>query len=155
MLKTGVLVAIPVALVAAIGLSVGVRARQEPSDGQAEETFKATCVKCHTPERIMAARKTRTQWEETIDKMTKLGATVTDEDFETVIDYLLRHSGKVNVNKAVEKDLVLVLAITKAEAEAVVAYRKTNGDFTDLDALTKVPGIDAEKLQKNKDAIAF
>lgn len=130
-------------------------ARQQPTDEQATETFKATCVKCHPADRILSARKTRTQWEETLDKMTKLGATATDEEFETVLDYLLRHCGKVNVNRAEATDISLVLDLSKADAESIVSYRKANGDFADVDALTKVPGIDVEKLQKNKDAIGF
>jgi competence ComEA-like helix-hairpin-helix protein len=135
--------------------TAGTTARQQPTDEQATEIFKTTCVKCHPADRILSARKTRTQWEETLEKMSKLGATATDEEFETVLDYLLRHCGRVNVNKAVAPDIALVLGLPSAEAESIVTYRKANGDFTDFDALTKVPGIDVEKLQKNKDAIGF
>ena len=59
------------------------------------------------------------------------------------------------MNRAVAKDIALVVGITGADADAIVTYRKANGDFADFDALTKVPGIDVDKLQKNKDAIGF
>jgi competence protein ComEA len=127
---------------------------QQP-DAQAEEVFKTTCTRCHTPDRVLSARKTRTQWEETLDKMTKLGATASDDDWTTVLDYLMRHCGKVNVNRAPAKDIALVLGITPADADAIVTFRKTNGDFADYDALAKVPGLNVEKLEKAKDAIAF
>ena len=129
-------------------------AAQQP-DEQAAEVFKTTCTRCHTPDRILSARKTRTQWEETLDKMTKLGATASDEDWTTVLGYLMRHAGKVNVNRAPAKDIALVLDISAADADAIVNFRKANGDFADYDALAKVPGINVEKLEKSKDAIAF
>lgn len=127
---------------------------QQPDD-QGADVFKTTCTRCHTPERILSARKTRTQWEETLDKMTKLGATASDEDWATVLDYLLRHYGKVNVNRSPAKDIALVLGISAADADAIVNFRKANGDFADYDALAKVPGINHEKLEKAKDAVAF
>jgi competence protein ComEA len=139
--------------VALFGISAG--ARQQPADEQAAALFTTTCTKCHTPDRVLSARKTRTQWEETIDKMTKFGASATDEDFSTILDYVLRHCGKVNVNKAPARDLTLVLGLSTEQGAAIVAYRKANGDFADIDALTKVPGLDAEHLQKNKDSIAY
>jgi competence protein ComEA len=141
-------------LVARGAMGAASAAAQQPDD-QAAEVFKATCTRCHTPERILSARKTRTQWEETLDKMTKLGATASDEDWTTVLDYLMRHCGKVNVNRAPAKDIALVLGISAANADAIVSFRKENGDFADYDALAKVPGIDVEKLEKAKDAIAF
>lgn len=148
------------AVLAAVTLLVGgaVNAAPAPAqqpDDQAEEVFKTTCTRCHTPDRILSARKTRTQWDETLDKMTKLGATASDEDWTTVLNYLMRHCGKVNVNRAPAKDIALVLGITAADADAIVTFRKANGDFVDYDGLAKVPGINLEKLEKSKDAIAF
>jgi DNA uptake protein ComE-like DNA-binding protein len=48
-----------------------------------------------------------------------------------------------------------VLGLTPADADAIVNFRKTNGDFADYDALAKVPNVNVEKLEKAKDAIAF
>ena len=64
-------------------------------------------------------------------------------------------SGRVNVNRAAAADLAKVLALTDKQASAIVDYRKANGDFADLDALCKVPGLDAEKLKAQQDAISF
>jgi amidase len=41
------------------------------------------------------------------------------------------------------------------EAESIVTHRQTHGRFDGFDALTKVPGIDREKLEKSRDAISF
>ncbi len=62
---------------------------------------------------------------------------------------------KVNVNKATAKDIETGLALTTEEAEAIVKYRTDHGNFKDYDSLTKVPGVDAKKLEAKKDAIIF
>jgi DNA uptake protein ComE-like DNA-binding protein len=41
------------------------------------------------------------------------------------------------------------------DAEALVAFRKANGNFADFDAVQKVPDIDVKTLEEHKDAIAF
>ena len=64
-------------------------------------------------------------------------------------------SGRVNVNRAQTKDIVAVLSVTQKDGDAIVEYRKTNGEFKDFDGLCKVPGIDLEKLKQGRDAIAF
>jgi competence protein ComEA len=87
--------------------------------------------------------------------MMERGAQVSDGDFEDVMDYLLRHYGRINVNKAAAEDLALVTGLSKKDAEAVVSYRDGHGDFPDFDALAKVPEVDVEKLNKARDAMTF
>ena len=113
------------------------------------------CATCHDAERILSARRTRTQWEEVIDKMIERGAAGTDEDFTAAEQYLLRVSGRVNVNRALSTDIVDVLGLTQKDADAILEYRKSNGEFKDFDGLCKVPGIDLEKLKQGRDAVSF
>jgi competence ComEA-like helix-hairpin-helix protein len=140
-------------VVAVVGAVVASSA-QEPEDAPAA-AFRRVCSNCHDSERILATRRTRTQWEEIIEKMIDRGAEGTSEDFTTAEEYLLRVSGRVNVNRAQAKDIVAVLSITQKDADAIIEYRKTNGEFKDFDALSKVPGIDLEKLKQGRDAVAF
>ena len=128
---------------------------QDPADDQSAGAFQRVCSSCHDSQRILATRRTRTQWEEVIGKMIDRGAMGTDEDFTAAEEYLLKVSGRVNVNRAAAADLAKVLALTDKQATAIVDYRKANGDFADLDALCKVPGLDAEKLKAQQDAISF
>lgn len=128
---------------------------QDPADDQSAGAFQRVCSSCHDSQRILATRRTRTQWEEVIGKMIDRGAMGTDEDFTAAEEYLLKVSGRVNVNRAAAADLAKVLALTDKQASAIVDYRKANGDFADLDALCKVPGLDAEKLKAQQDAISF
>jgi competence ComEA-like helix-hairpin-helix protein len=129
---------------------------RSPEDIKGEETFTRNCVKCHPVDRIAGSRRTRTQWEEVMTTMTTArGAVISDEDWDVIQTYLVRHYGRVNVNRATADDLAEVLGVTPETANAIVAYRKQNGEFVDYDAFAKVPGLDLEKLEKLRDAISF
>ncbi|BDU17658.1 hypothetical protein LA521A_28590 [Lysobacter auxotrophicus] len=61
----------------------------------------------------------------------------------------------VNINTAHAATLDRVLVnIGPSKAEAIVAYRKTNGPFRSADQLAQVPGIGLKTVEKNKDRIA-
>ena len=128
---------------------------QEPAKDAGKQTFENMCAKCHPPDRIVAMRRNRLQWEEVLDKMVTLGAQGSDEEFETVLEYLLRHHGRVNVNKAEASEIALVDGISAEDADAIAKYRTAHGNFKDLDALVAVPGIKADKLKENQEAITF
>jgi competence ComEA-like helix-hairpin-helix protein len=132
-----------------------IAAKAQDQDDAPAAAFRRVCSNCHDAERILSTRRTRTQWEEVIEKMIDRGAEGTSDDFTTAEEYLLRVSGRVNVNRASSKDMVIVLGLTQKDADAIAEYRKANGDFKDFDSLAKVPGIDLEKLNKGRDAISF
>lgn len=117
--------------------------------------FARVCSKCHDGTRIIEGRRLRSQWEETLEKMVALGATGTDEDFEAVLEYLVRAHGRVNVNTAAADEIGLVLHLDASQSGAIVKHREEHGKFADFEALTKVPGIPIEVLKKVRDAILF
>jgi competence protein ComEA len=134
----------------------GVASAQEPAQTFPQsDAFLRVCSSCHDAERILSNRRTRTQWQEVIEKMIERGAEGTDADFTAVEEYLVHHFGRVNINKALPKDVAAVLDLSTKDAEAIVEFRKANGDFADFDSLCKVPGIDVEKLKKARDGISF
>jgi competence ComEA-like helix-hairpin-helix protein len=101
-------------------------------------------------------RRSRSQWEETITTMiTARGAQISDDDFDTVLTYLTRVYGRVDINRATADDITEVLSIPEAMAGTIVAYRSEHGRFEDFEALAKVPGIDRTALEKRREAIAF
>lgn len=129
---------------------------KSPEELKAEDTFTRNCIKCHPADRITGSRRTRSQWEEVMTTMqTARGAVITDEDWDIIQTYLVKHYGRVNVNRATVDDLAEVLGLTPETAAAVVKYRKEHGEFVDYDAFSKVPGLDLEKLEKLRDAISF
>jgi competence protein ComEA len=146
------------ALVAAFVMGAALAAIAGVSTGSTQDpppAFARLCSKCHDGTRIIEGRRLRSQWEETLDKMVALGATGTDEDFEAVLDYLVRAHGRVNVNAAAADEIGLVLHLDAGQSGAIVKHREEHGKFADFDALTKVPGIPIEALKKVRDAILF
>lgn len=141
-------------LIALCAIAPGATA-QETSDDAGAQEFQAVCAKCHPPDRIVAGRRTKTQWEETLEKMTKLGAPITDDNYDILLSYLVHTYGRVNVNRSTPADIADAVGLTAEEAQQIVKYRDGHGPFVDFDALAKVPGVDPKKLEKNKDAITF
>lgn len=56
----------------------------------------------------------------------------------------------VNINTADKETLVLLPGVGPVMAEAILAYRKDNGNFKSVDELTKVKGIGDKTLEKLK-----
>jgi competence protein ComEA len=135
-------------------------AQQGLPDGPGKATTVRVCTGCHGAEMFSGARRTKPEWDHTINAMTtERGIDISDADYATVLKYLTANLGpsssKVNINKATSADLRKALEITAAQAEAIVQYREKNGAFKDLDAVKKVDGIDAAALDAKKDRIAF
>lgn len=122
----------------------------------AKQSFEKVCGKCHPPQSVTVGRKTQAEWEETFVKMIdEQGAKGSDDDFSAAFDYLVRHYGKVNVNRAPTREMTAVLGLSAKDAEAILSYRRDKGDFQDFESLLSVPGIDVEKLKEGKDAVSF
>jgi competence protein ComEA len=139
----------------AISFALPCAAQTELPDGAGKSTVEKLCSNCHGLATIVGLRRTKAGWQTSVDDMAARGAAGSDQEFDTVIDYLARYLGKVNVNTASSKELQEVVDISAKEADAIVKYRTANGAFKDLDALEKVPDIDAKKLAERKDRIAF
>ena len=123
---------------------------QEPKD-----VFQKVCGSCHKPESALSTRRSKEQWQETVDAMVAKGAKGTDEEFTIVLDYLVGQYGRVNVNRATGGEISEILGLSAQEGEAIVKYRKDKGRFEEFDDLGKVPGVDAKKLEKSREAISF
>jgi competence ComEA-like helix-hairpin-helix protein len=157
-----------IVLVYAGFLVLAVAVRASPIVGPAEVRLEAdtiqaperalyirVCAECHDLERTESLRRTESEWRGTIYEMIDAGAEATDSEYQTILDFLVSNYGAVAVNRAPAEDLVTVLAISKEDGDAIVAYRTTHGDFDDFDELTKVPGIDLDKLEARKASLRF
>lgn len=60
---------------------------------------------------------------------------------------------KININSATIEQLQAVKGVGPKTAAAIVAYRKANGDFDDVDDLENVKGIGEKKLKKIEDEL--
>jgi len=67
---------------------------QAPDQARSKAVFQKVCGVCHTPESAVTVRRTKAQWQESIDKMLSLGAQGTDEEFTIVLNYLVAEYGR-------------------------------------------------------------
>lgn len=128
--------------------------------GEGKDTVLRMCVKCHSPNVILAYGQNRTGWENTITKMVQKGAEGEDEDFTEIADYLTEHFPpstvqKVFVNMASDKQLADVLGISLDDAKAIVAYRDKAKGFNSLEDMKMVPNVDTKKIDAKKDQLVF
>jgi competence protein ComEA len=142
------------AIVAAVSFAP-VGAQDSLPDQPGKETVERVCSVCHELDTAIGARHTRAEWRAIVDAMLNRGAKASDEEIATIIDYLGLYVALVNVNKATAAEIEAGVAIPSKQAEEIVRYRTEHGDFTDLDSLKKVPGVDATVLEERKDRITF
>ncbi len=132
---------------------------QDLPAGKGKQLVEDTCGSCHGVDAVMAQKATREGWESIVGDMVSRGASGSEADFKTIIDYLATNFGtgpaKVNVNKAASKEIETALELTAKEADAIVKYRQDHGDFKNWDDLSKVTEVNAKKLEAKKDRITF
>ena len=56
----------------------------------------------------------------------------------------------ININRATEAELVSLDGIGSSKAQAIILYRDMFGGFKTVDELTKVKGIGAKTVDKNR-----
>lgn len=68
----------------------GESADTEPDaeDDPARLVVESKCSLCHTLDRVWSADYDRGVWEATVDRMKANGLVITDDEYETVVDYL-------------------------------------------------------------------
>lgn len=83
----------PASLLATL-LLVSSAPAQDLPDGPGKELVTKVCTACHELTRITSKKKTKQEWNDTVDKMATRGAMATDEEFEMIVDYLAKNFGK-------------------------------------------------------------
>ena len=67
---------------------------QDLPDGVGKDLVKTVCTQCHELTRITTKKRTKEEWNDTVDKMAARGARASDEEFETIVTYLAKYFGK-------------------------------------------------------------
>lgn len=121
--------------------------------------FLQTCSSCHGPETVIGHNLDVSGWTDVLNQMIQNGAQGSNDDFSAILQYLVTNFGpmpaKVNINKATAMNLRSWLGMPEKEAEAIAAYRQQHGDFKTLDDLKKVPGVDANYIDSEKNLLTF
>jgi competence ComEA-like helix-hairpin-helix protein len=138
-------------------------------EGEGSRLTMRVCGGCHGIEVATSYRLTKAGWSRVVDKMALDGANATDEEFDLIVAYLAKNFGKtpsaglspaavpakLNVNKASPVQLEKHLALSRQEAAAIVRYRDEHGGYKNLRDLKKVPGLNVNKIEANKDRLVF
>lgn len=130
-------------------------------DGPGKAVTQKVCGACHAAELVIGRQEERETWGAITEDMVQRGAVGTDEELYQVVDYLATNFSKtspvmkLNINKATAKDFQAGLRLTEKQAAAVIHEREEKGGFKSVDDLKKVPGIDAAKIEANKNRLAI
>lgn len=146
-------------------MSVSLAAQDVLPDGKGKDTLENTCAECHGLDRALEELRTSANWREIALKMRAKGATMTDAELETLVEYLSQNFGKedarpkdhdkINVNQATAKELADALQLEISAAEAIVRYRRRNGRFKHWRELADIKSVDRAKIEANKDRLIF
>lgn len=132
------------------------KAQDDIPNGPGKDTVVRVCTACHDLGAVQSMSGNKDIWQSVVDDMKGRGADGTDDDFKAVVTYLAKYYGpSVNVNTATADTMVTELGITADEGAAIVKYRMANGDIKDWDTLSKVPGLDASKLEPLKKRLKY
>jgi competence protein ComEA len=129
-------------------------------DGPGKEETQKICAQCHELDKSFSVNQDRAGWQRTVDKMVALGAKGTEQEFNAIVDYLVKNFPadevpKINVNKAEAIEFESGLSLRRSQAAAIIKYREKHGKFKSIADLKKVPGVDAAKIEAKKDRLIF
>ena len=127
-------------------------------DGPGKEIVVKACVDCHGAANFRKFRLPENEWWDKVADMVERGAKADDKEQTAIVAYLVRNFGKdckVLMNSAPQSELIVVLRFTPAESQAIVGYRSDNGAFKTWQDILKVPGVDARKIEAQKEKMAF
>ena len=145
----------------AFALAANNRANDEAKDlpeGPGKELVASVCIDCHTAGTFRKMRMNEAEWVDKVGDMVDRGAKADEKQQAEIVAYLLRNFGpdaKANMNTAPHSELMVVLGFTTDEAKSLVAWRTDHGSFKDWSELLKVPGVDAKKLEAQKNKMTF
>jgi competence protein ComEA len=145
-----------VALACLIWGFAGAAAWAQIPDGPGKDVTVQLCGNCHEVDVVKQYHQEKSAWADTISQMVEKGLVATDDQLNTILEYLVKNFGPpINVNKATASDLERQLEITAKEAAAIVQYRGEKGSFKEIDDLKKVPDLDFKKIEAKKDRLVF
>jgi len=78
-----------------LALAVTLCAQDDPlPEGEGKKVVEKVCSGCHGPENYVKLRLDKDGWEKVVGDMIENGATGTDQEYDIVVAYLVKHFGK-------------------------------------------------------------
>ena len=128
-------------------------------DAPGRDVTARVCANCHAAETVASVRHTPEGWRDVIAKMVAAGAEGTEQELETVFQYLstqfpVEAQKALNLNTATAIELESVAGLLRKEAAALIAHREKNGPCKKLEDLRKIAGLDYKKIEARKEQLA-
>ena len=128
-------------------------------DAPGRDVTVKVCANCHAAETVASVRHTPEGWRDVIAKMVAAGAEGTEQELETVLQYLSTQfpaeaQKALNLNTATAIELESVAGLLRKEAAALIAHREKNGPCKKLEDLKKIAGLDYKKIEARKELLA-
>ena len=125
-------------------------------DGAGKEVALRLCIDCHPVADVTRHRESRAGWGVILEKMIGEGASINDADYETLVSYLSVTLGKkIKINEASAKVIGETFDFEPDAAAAIVKHRTEHGPFKTWKDVAAVPGIDAKRVEEQKDNLDF
>jgi competence ComEA-like helix-hairpin-helix protein len=150
---------VPVAV--AVSFTIAAAApQQQPQvetlpDAPGKQVVEQVCATCHGVDLLVPSSRTAQQWRDTMGAMKTAGAKASDEDWKTIVDYIMGNVAFLNVNKATVDDVRLVFGVPEKVAQAIVAARDKQGGFKTIDDLKQVADLDQARVEAIKTRLSF
>ncbi len=128
-------------------------------DAPGRDVTVKLCATCHAAETVASVRHTPEGWRDVIAKMVAAGAEGTDQEFESVLQYLsaqfpVEAQTALDLNTATAIELESVAGLLRKEAAALIAHREKSGPCKKLEDLKKIGGLDYKKIEARKERLA-
>jgi competence ComEA-like helix-hairpin-helix protein len=133
-------------------------------DGPGKQFILMQCTACHQPDHFTKYHHSADEWQVIIARMGTRLPGATKPDLDAVLQYFVTNypkveapvdANKVNMNKAPAAEIAARLELTASEAEAIVHYRETHGDFKEWRDMLIIYGVDGKKIQARQEKMAF
>ncbi len=133
-------------------------------DGPGKQFILTQCTACHLPDQFTKYHHTPVEWQAIITRMGTRVASATKQDLDQVLQYFVTNypkieapddPNKVNMNKASAQEIATRLDLTEAEAEAIVHYRETHGDFKEWKDMLIIYGVNGKKIRDRQEKMGF
>lgn len=150
----------PIPVTVFLGLAVAAASSQQPQvdtlpDAPGKPLVEQVCATCHGVDLLVPSSRTAQQWRDTIGAMKTAGAKASDEDWKTIVEYIMGNVAFLNVNKATVEDVRLVFGVPEKVAQAIVAARDEQGGFKTIDDLKQVADLDQARVEAIKTRLTF
>jgi competence protein ComEA len=142
-------------LFAATGSSSPMLAQSALPDAPGRDVTVKVCGNCHGADTVASVRHTPDGWRDVIARMVAAGAKGTDQELETVLQYLSTQFAAetrraLNLNTATAVELESLGGLLRNESAALIAHREKNGPCKKLEDLQKVAGLDYKKIEQRR-----